>query len=68
MTDIIVIFIVAVIVAAAAIYVIKAKKRGVKCVGCPSGGHCSAACDKVECGSCASCESCPEHNVKRFDL
>ena len=27
-------------VGAAAAYMIKAKKSGVKCIGCPSGGYC----------------------------
>jgi len=41
MTDIIFGAIIVVIIAAAARYVYKAKKRGVKCVGCPSGCCCS---------------------------
>lgn len=40
MTDIIVLAVIAVIVCAAAAYVIKAKKSGTKCIGCPSGGNC----------------------------
>ena len=47
MTDIIVIAIVAVIVGLALRYIIKAKKRGVKCIGCPSAGSgCSCNCGK----------------------
>lgn len=40
MTDIIVLAVIAAIVCAAAAYVIKAKKSGAKCIGCPSGGNC----------------------------
>ena len=40
MINVIVIAIVLAAVAAAVGYVIKAKKRGVKCIGCPSGGNC----------------------------
>ena len=29
-----------VIIGAAVVYIIKAKKSGVKCIGCPSGGSC----------------------------
>lgn len=58
MTDIIVLAIVLAIVAAAAIYVIRAKKKGVKCVGCPAGNSCSTGCANSECGSCSSCSSC----------
>ena len=39
--NIIIIAIVAVIVAAAGIYVYKAKKSGKKCIGCPEGCNCS---------------------------
>ena len=41
MTNIMVIAVVALIVGAAVTYIIKAKKRGVKCVGCPMAGECS---------------------------
>ncbi len=47
MTDIIIIAVLVVILGAAAGYVIKAKKSGQKCIGCPNGGSCS--------GSCAPC-------------
>lgn len=43
---ILVIAVVVLIVGGAAAYVIRAKKRGVKCVGCPHG---------KECGSCNCC-------------
>jgi len=43
------------IVGAAAAYVIKAKKSGVKCIGCPDSKTCSSGgCS----GSCSSCPSC----------
>ncbi len=35
------------IIGAAIMYIIKAKKSGVKCIGCPAGGTCSA---KNSCG------------------
>ena len=44
MADLIIIAVVAVIIGLAAGYVYKAKKKGTKCIGCPSGG-------------CASCPS-----------
>lgn len=40
----------ALILGAAIVYIYKAKKRGVKCIGCPDSGKCS--------GNCASCSSC----------
>lgn len=46
MADIIIIFILLVIVGAAIAYIVKEKKRGVKCIGCPSAG----TCQKRNCG------------------
>lgn len=40
MADIIALIIIAAIVAAAVAYIVKAKRSGVKCVGCPAGGSC----------------------------
>ena len=48
MTNLIAFAVIAAIVGLAAGYVYKAKKRGVRCVGCPSGGNCS--------GNCAGCQ------------
>ena len=44
MGDYIVAAILILILGAAALYVYKAKKRGVKCIGCPDGGKCSGNC------------------------
>ncbi|MBQ2841352.1 MAG: FeoB-associated Cys-rich membrane protein [Oscillospiraceae bacterium] len=46
MTDIIVVAVLLAILGAAAWYVIKAKKNGKKCIGCPGG-----------CSSCSGCAS-----------
>lgn len=51
-TDIVVILIVAVIFTLALRYIIKAKKSGAKCIGCPSGGCCCS--DKETCCGCQS--------------
>jgi len=47
-TDIIIIVILVVIVGAAVAYIIKAKKNGAKCIGCPDSGSCGGNCG----GSC----------------
>lgn len=50
MTDFIVIIVIIAIVGGASLYIIREKKRGVKCIGCPSGvtcpnsGMCSGTC------------------------
>lgn len=40
MVNLILILVLALIVGGAAAYLIRAKKCGVKCIGCPSGGTC----------------------------
>ena len=43
MADLIVVVILAVLLGSAISYIVKAKKRGVKCIGCPAGGSCPSA-------------------------
>lgn len=50
MVNFLILLIVALIVGGAAGYIYKAKKRGVKCIGCPDGATCG--------GNCAGCSSC----------
>lgn len=50
MGEIIAIAIIAVIVGGAIFYMIKAKKSGKKCIGCPDGCSCSGSCG----GSCST--------------
>ena len=40
MTDLIVLIILAALVGGAVSYIVKAKKNGAKCIGCPAGGSC----------------------------
>lgn len=51
LTDGIVIAVILLIVGGAVAYIIKAKKSGKKCIGCPDSGSCCS-------GGCASCHSC----------
>ena len=46
--DVIAIVVIALIIGGAVAYIIKAKKSGKKCIGCPAGGKCS--------GDCGCCE------------
>ena len=41
-TDFIVIAVILLVIGLAAFYVIRAKKKGAKCIGCPNGSNCSA--------------------------
>ena len=43
MTDVFIVIIVLLLVGGAVSYIIKEKKRGAKCIGCPSGGCCMPA-------------------------
>ena len=51
MGDIIPIIIIALIIGGAVFYIIKAKKSGRKCIGCPD----SATCSKNKDGKCCCC-------------
>ncbi len=47
MKNVIIILVILAIVALAAIYIIKEKKKGTKCIGCPYAKSCSKkSCDK----------------------
>ena len=50
MIDIILVFIIGAIVGLASGYLRKARKKGVKCMGCPDSSTCSGSC-----GSCSGC-------------
>lgn len=50
MDNLIVLGIIAFIVGTAAGYVYMAKKRGVKCIGCPDAKTCSGNCGCCSCG------------------
>lgn len=54
--DIIIILIIAVILGAAIAYIVRAKKKGTKCIGCPA-GDCCAMKSKQKDDSSASSES-----------
>lgn len=44
MANFIVAVILMIIIGSSIIYITKEKKRGVKCIGCPAAGTCSAKC------------------------
>ena len=46
LVDILLLSLVAVIVGLAAFYIIRAKKKGQKCIGCPYAKQCSGHCGK----------------------
>lgn len=57
MADLFVIGIILLIVGAAAAYIRRAKKSGVKCIGCPSAGKCSGEKGYIVCDcGCHSAE------------
>lgn len=64
MSNAIIILILLLIIGAAAGYVIKAKKSGRKCIGCPDGCCPSKAGHQSEssCGSCSCCCGNTENN------
>lgn len=44
MTDLIVLAVIILILGLATGYIVKAKKKGRKCIGCPAGGNCDCGC------------------------
>ena len=65
MTDILVIAILFICVGCAVAYMSKAKKSGVKCIGCPSGGICSGHKDEGMC-SCG-CHGTEKSEPAKFE-
>ena len=55
MTDGIIVAVLLAIVGGAVLYIIKAKRNGVKCIGCPSGGSCSGHCSSNNGKTVCSC-------------
>lgn len=53
MANVILICVIALILSGAITYIVKAKKAGVKCIGCPAGGTCSGSCAGSCAGSCS---------------
>ena len=57
MEDFIIIAVLLLVIGAAVIYIIRAKKRGVKCIGCPAAGNCAGKCgEQAGCGCGCHCE------------
>ena len=51
MEDLIVVAILVLAIGAAVVYIIKEKKKGTKCIGCPAAG----ACSMKAAGGCSCC-------------
>ena len=49
--DYLIIAVVLAIMGAAVLYIRKAKKKGVKCIGCPDGAACGGKCAGCSCNS-----------------
>lgn len=49
MTNILVIAAVGLILGLAIGYIVKQRKKGVDCIGCPNGGNCSGNCAGCDC-------------------
>ena len=56
MADVIISVVIVAVVAAAIVYIVRAKRRGVKCIGCPSQCNCSKQSnDAHSCGCSCGC-------------
>ena len=56
MADLIVVAVVLIVLGLVTFYIIRAKKQGQKCIGCPDGCSCAAkgSCNSQDCGRCGS--------------
>jgi len=64
MTDLMVILVLLLLVGGASAYIVKARKRGVKCIGCPDGAKCASAqggCAENCSGCCGGCTRRQDH-------
>ena len=57
LTDIVAILVIAAVIGGAVAYIIKEKKKGKKCIGCPYGASCRSQKGKSGCSSCHSDDS-----------
>ena len=57
-SDVLIIAAIVLIIGGAVAYIIKAKKSGRKCIGCPDSASCSSAKGGKCQGSCSSCSCC----------
>ena len=58
MENLIILAVVAVIITLSGRYLYRAKKRGVKCIGCPSGCSCNGKCGGGHCVKLEESEPC----------
>ena len=56
MENVILILVLVAILGGAIAYIVRAKKRGVKCIGCPAAETCGEK--KGSCSGCSSCSGC----------
>ncbi len=55
MANLIAVIVIVAILALAAGYVVRAKKRGAKCIGCPDNKTCAKGQDSMCSGKCSNC-------------
>ncbi len=48
MKDIIIVLFIVIVIGAALLYLIRAKRRGEKCIGCPYSKQCGGSCHSAE--------------------
>lgn len=62
MADYIIGAVLLVILGVAVVYIVKAKKSGVKCIGCPAGGSCACKSGSQSEGRCSCDGNCNCHH------
>ena len=67
MGNVIAIFAIVIVVGGAIAYIIKAKKSGKRCIGCPDSGECSGKCSGL-CSQCGNCGSDSAENKENTEV
>ncbi len=62
-TDIIAIIVIVLVIGSAAAYIMRSKKRGIRCIGCPESSSCKAESGCKSC--CNDCRSCNGEKDKK---
>jgi len=58
MEDLILVAVLVLIIGGAVVYIIKEKKRGVKCIGCPAAGECASHGQGTASACSGGCSGC----------
>ena len=68
MTDVIILMILIILIGAAVSYIVKEKKNGTRCIGCPAGGNCPSSRKITEKETVRSGSGAPDNPHLRYGV